>query len=192
MAKSSQDRLALVRDYGSVAALVQNGVVFLINNPTIDTGVTGQTSYVATTPTFTLRNVGPRMLVPLYAQLYQTGTVAGATIFVNVSTLETGQFTSGTQMTPVNANQHVSQGATVLAYHTSTLPAFTTGNQRFIAGARLTQTVTAYQEYYPFEAFPTPGFCAVAPGGQLDLYTYAATTGPTWNFNIMWAELETR
>ena len=195
MARSSVDKIPvpIVRDYGDIMALVWEGKVFHINNPTIGTGVTGQTSYAATLSTFTFRNVSSnRVMVPLYCLLYQTGTVGGGRITIHTSTLETGQFTSGTAVTAYNANQQSQSAATVLAYHTATLPTFTTGHQRLVNTLDVFQTVTAANSGNPIDAFAssTPGFVSVRPGGQLDVYTLATITGPTWFFNIAWAELE--
>ena len=192
MARSSSDKVPvpLLRDLGDIMGATWEGKVFHVNNPTIGTGVTGQTSYAATLSTLTFRNVSQnKVMVPLYCKLYQTGSVAGGIITAHVSTLETGQFTSATALTAYNANQQVLTAPTVLAYHTATLPTFTTGNQRLVHSMTTFQTVTALNSD-PMEVFPTPGFCAVRPGGQLDVYTWATITGPTWNFNASWAELE--
>lgn len=191
MAKSSLDKIPvpLVRNFDELMSEAWEGKVFHVNNPTIGTGVTGQTSYAATLSTFTFRNTSAnKIMVPLYAKLYQTGTVAGGIITIHVSTLETGQFTSGTALTAYNNNQTKQDAPAVLAYHTATLPTFTTGNQRLVHTETVFQTVTAANNL-PI-VFPAPGFVQVRPGGQLDIYTLAATTGPTWMFNIAWAELE--
>ena len=191
MAKSSLDKLPvpLIRNYDDILSLAGEGKVFHVNNPTIGTGVTGQTSYAATLSTLTFRNTSSnKIMVPLYAKLSQTGSVAGGIITIHVSTLEVGQFTSGTALTVYNANQQVTSSPSVLAYHTATLPTFTTGNQRLVHTETIFQTVTAANRT-PV-VFPAPGFAQVRPGGQLDIYTLAATTGPTWMFNIAWAELE--
>ena len=193
MARSSVDKvpIPLVRDFGDILGANWEGKVFHVNNPTIGTGVTGQTSYAATLSTFTFRNVSAnRVMVPLYCLLYQTGSVAGGRISIHVSTLETGQFTSATALTAYNSNQQSGNGPTVLAYHTATLPAFTTGNQRLVNTLDCFQTVSATNDNNPINAFPAPGFVGVRPGGQLDIFTLAASTGPTWFFNIAWAELE--
>lgn len=191
MARSSVEKypVPLIRNYDDIMAASWEGKVFHVNNPTIGTGVTGQTSYAATLSTLTFRNLsGNKMLVPLYAKFYQTGSVAGGIITIHVSTLETGQFTSGTALTAFNANQNKQDAPAVAAFHTATLPTFTTGNQRLVQSETIFFTVTAANNN-PI-VFPAPGFCAVRPGGQLDIYTLAATTGPTWFFNVAWAELE--
>lgn len=191
MAKSSLDKIPvpLVRNFDDLLSANWEGKLFHVNNPTIGTGVTGQTSYAATLSTLTFRNVSSnKIMVPMYARLYQTGTVGGSIITIHVSTLETGQFTSGTALTVYNSNQNKQDAPAVLAYHTATLPTFTTGNQRLVQTETIFQTVTAANSL-PV-VFPSPGFVQVRPGGQLDIYTLATTTGPTWFFNVSWAELE--
>ena len=192
MAASSVDKtpVALVRNYNDVAALVLQGKAFVITNPTIDTGVVGQTSYAATLATFALRNLGSKVMVPLYCLLSQTGTVGGGRISCHTVALRDDQYTSGTAVTPVNLNSSSGDGSTVLASHTATIPTITTGNSAQVATIDIFQTVSAAGENNPTNAWPFPGFVAVRAGGSLLVYTDATITGPAWFFNIAWAELE--
>ena len=191
MARTSSDKipLPLIRNMDTIATMVEEGQVFGVSNVTIGTGITPVTGgYVATTPSFTFRNLGNKVMVPLFAKFYQTGTVADVRIAVHVSTLETGQFTSGTALTAYNRNQWSSNAATVSPFHTSTLPAFTTGNQRLRYTASIFQTVTAANA--DIDLFPEPGFTMVRPSGQLDIWTIGSTSAPTWFFSMEWAELD--
>ena len=192
MARQSSDKIPLpiLRNMDSINTLVEEGKVFGVTNVTIGTGIAGQTgtTYTSISPTFSFRNVGSKVMVPLLCKLYQTGTVADIRVNVHVATLETGQFTSGTALTAYNRNQWSSNAATVLPYHTATLPQDSTGNRKLRHTAALFQTVTAANA--DVDGFPDPGFTMVRPGGQLDIYTLGSTSAPTWFFDIQWAELE--
>ena len=192
MAASSIEKtpIALVRNYNDVLGLSLQGNVFGVTNPTVDTGVTGQTSYAATLATLSLRNLGSKIMVPLYCLMSQTGTVAGGRISVHSQTLDTDQFTSGTEITVRNRNGYKGAAPTVRAYHTATLPTFTTGNATAVATLDVFQTVSAVSTSDPVDVWPFPGFVAVKPNGALHVYTDATITGPTWFFNIAWAEIE--
>lgn len=192
MAKSSVDKtpLPLIRNYGDIASLVFEGKVYHVTNPTVGTAVVGQTSYAATLATFTFRNLGARLMVPLYADLVQSGTVAGGRIIFNVQVLETDQFTSATALTVKNSNWRYGDASGVLAYHTATIPTLTTGNARLVYSGEVFQTLTAANADNTLNVFKYPGFVAVRPNGALNVYTNAGTTGPGWSFNIAWAELD--
>lgn len=193
MARGSSDKnpLPLVRNFDTINTMVEEGKVFGITNPTVGTAVLGPTgAYSAFVPTWSFRNLGNKVMVPLFAKATQTGLVADIRILVHVSTLETGQFTSATtNNTSFNRNQWSSNVATVQAYVTSiVLPAFTTGNQRLRYSNTMFQTVSAANA--DVDLFPEPGFTMVRPGGQLDIYTVGSTTAPSWFYNIEWAELD--
>jgi hypothetical protein len=192
MARSSKDNpsVALVRDFSNPISLTWEGKVFGISNPTVGTEIVGQTSFANTLATFSLRNLGSKAMVPLYALLGQAGPVAGGVIVVSVQTLDTDQFTSGTQVTVRNRNQRNSDGSSVLAFHTATLPTFTTGNANQVFAREVFQTVSAANADNTINAFGYPGICVVRPTGAIHIYTDAAITGPSWSFSITWAELE--
>jgi len=192
MAKSSLDKMPvpLVRDYGDLMTLVFEGKVYHVTNPTVGTPVVGQTSYAATLATITLRNLGDRLMIPLYAKFVQSGTVAGGRIIYNVQVLESDQFTSGTALTVKNSNWRFGDTPGVLAYHTATIPTLTTGNARLVTSGEIFQTVSAANADNTLDAFAPMGSVAVRPKGGLNIYTNAATTGPGWSFNIAWAEID--
>ena len=194
MGRASSDKIPvpLIRNLNNIPALTWEGKVFGVSNVTIDTSIPGQiNTYAATTPTFTFRNLGSKVMVPLIAKLSQVGVKADASLITcYVTTLETGQFTSGTALNVFNRNQNSGTQATVAAFHTSTLPAFTTGNQRVRYITTDFANVTTLNK--TTQVFPYPGFTMVRPGGQLDIFTNSAATSsaPNWHFDIQWAELE--
>ena len=194
MARASSDKqpVPITRNLNDITTLTWEGKVFGVANITIGTSIPGEVNtYVATTPTFTFRNLGGKVMIPLIAKLSQVGVVADASLITcYVTTLETGQFTSGTALNVYNRNQNSSNQSTVAAFHTGTLPAFTTGNQkvRYIT----TDFATVSTLSKTTNVFPYPGFTMVRPGEQLDIFTNGAgsTSAPNWHFDIQWAELE--
>ena len=192
MARTSKDNpsVALVRDFSTPMSMVWEGKVFGVSNPTVGTEVVGQTSYAATLATFSFRNLGSKAMVPLYAMLGEADAVAGGAIVLSVQTLDTDQFTSGTEITVRNRNQRNADGASVRAYHTATLPTFTTGNATQVFAREIFQTVSAANADNTINAWGYPGICVVRPSGAIHIYTNAAITGPSWSFAITWAELE--
>ena len=192
MAQMSKDKapLPILRNFGSIPSLVEEGKVFHVSNPTVGTEIVGQTSYVATATTFSFRNLGSKLMVPLWCHLVQADAVAGGRIIVHTQALETDQFTSGTALTAVNSNWRNRDANGVIAFHTATLPSFTTGNARLVHTGEYFQTVTAANGDNRINAFTRPGFVGVRPGGGLHVYTWAGTTGPSWSFDIAWAEVE--
>lgn len=193
MAQMSKDKspLPILRDYGSVASLVEEGKGFHIVNETVGTELVGQTSYVATLATFSFRNLGSKLMVPLWARLHQADAVAGGRIIAHTQVLETDQApTTITAATVRNLNWFTKDASGVLAGTTVTLPTFTTGNARLVWTGEFFQTVTAANDDQVINAFPYPGFVGVRPGGAIHIYTWAGTTGPSWSYDIAWAEVE--
>ena len=192
MARQSNDKspLPVLREYNAISALVEEGKVFHVSNVAVGTEIVGQTSYVATATTFSLRNLGAKLMVPLWARLVQADAVAGGRIIVHTQVLETDQFTSGTALPIMNSNWRNRDASGALAFHTATLPTFTTGNARLVQTGEYFQTVSAANNDNIINAFTAPGFVGVRPNGALHIYTWAGTTGPSWSFDIGWAEVE--
>ena len=193
MAQSTtQDKnpLPLVRDYSLAHSMIWEGKAFHVANPTMLTGVTGQTSHALTLATVYLGNRGSKKMVPLWARFSQSGTVAGGRIQYGIKQADTDQYTSGTALTVEALNRQFRGGSQVIAAHTATIPAFTAGNALNVAAGELFMTVLVNNAADPIDMLPFPGCCVVNPGGALYIYTNAATTGPTWQFDVAWAELE--
>ena len=193
MAQMSRDTspLPILRDSGDIASLVEEGKCFHIVNETVGTELVGQTAYVATAATFSLRNLGSKLMIPLWARLHQADAVAGGRIIVHAQVLEADQApTTITAATVRNLNWWKKDASDVLAGTTVTLPTFTTGNARLVWTGEFFQTVSAANNDQIINVFPRPGFVAVRPLGALHIYTWAGTTGPSWSYDIAWAELE--
>ena len=195
MARLSSDKLPVpyLRDQNKIRNMVFDGKVFGVTNPTIGTGITGQTgtTYTAISSTFTFRNLGNKVMVPLIGLLTQTGVVADIRVSIHVSTQNSGNFTSGTALTAYNRNQNSGTQPTVAPFHTATNPQDLTGNRLLNHTMSIFQTVTADTPgSVPMSIFPYPGFTMVRPGGQLDIYSLGSSSAPVWFFDIQWAELD--
>ena len=192
MAKSSVDKspLPLIRDFSLAQTMIYEGKAYHVANPTMLTGVTGQTSHALTLATIYLGNRGSRQMVPLWARFSQSGTVAGGRIQWGIKIADTDQFTSGTALTVEPLNADLGGGSQAVGQHTATIPAFTAGNARNLAAGELFMTVLLNNAADPLEMLPFPGCCVINPGGAMYIYTNAAITGPTWQFDVAWAELE--
>lgn len=192
MAKSSVDKspLPLIRDFSLAQTMVYEGKAYHVANPTMLTGVTGQTSHALTLATIYIGNRGSRQMIPLWARFSQSGTVAGGRIQWGMKIADTDQFTSGTALTVEPLNADLGGGSQAVGYHTATIPAFTAGNARNLAAGELFMTVLLNNAADPLDMLPFPGCCVINPGGALYIYSNAATTGPTWQYDVAWAELE--
>ncbi len=193
MAKSSTDStpLPLIRDFGNIAALAWEGKVFNTENPTLATGVTGQTSLALTLATIQLRNLGSKAMVPLWLKFAQAGSVAGGRIEVVVYALDNDQFTSGTALEVNCTNRQKASPSQVSAWHTATIPALTADNAVELYSTDIFMTVLLNNADNNLDLVGgRPGCWVINPGGGLVIYTNAASTGPTWHFDLGWAELE--
>lgn len=193
MAQSStQDKspIALVRDMSLAQTLIAEGKAFHVSNPTAQTAVVGQTSHALTLATIYLGNRGAKAMVPLWARFSQVGTVAGARIFTSIKYARVDQFTSGTANTVEPLNGRTGLQSQVTAAHTATIPTFTAGNAMNLGGLGIFQSVSAVVTSDVHELLPFPGCIVVNPGGALYIYTNAGTTGPGWEYDVAWAEIE--
>jgi hypothetical protein len=162
---------------------------YVISHQTPTTTVTGQTSWVATTPTFMLyktsSNTTTRTIISLIS-LEQTGTAAVGAISLIGCIDPTNRYSSGgTAVVPkLTSLQQVDSGTT---------PDFTFRyNPTASAASGTADLVPRYFNCGTFPAvtgttLPTidcqDEFVIKGPGTFM-LYTQAATTGPTWNFTF--------
>ncbi len=192
MAKSSSDKtpLPLIRDFGNIAALVWEGQVFNTCNPVLGTGITGQTSLALTLSTVQLRNLGSKAMVPLWARFVQVGSIANARIHVVSYAYDNDQYTSGTALEINCTNRQKASASQVQGAHTATIPALTVGNAVEMSSGEIFKSVTTVNTGDFHELLEAPGAFVINPGGAWSIYTWCGTTGPTWLFNIGWAEIE--
>ena len=171
--------------------LASQGRIFTASDADQNDTVTGQTSFVATTPTFLLDIPSGTTVVPLLVSLGQTGTVAGDAISVIIE-LD-------------NADRYASAGTSETVFNNKTGGGVVTNAATLYSGATAesgygirTFGITVAQDVAPAEGISnevlwtptsTPEFL-VGPAAFL-VYTYATTTGPTWFWTIKWAEIPT-
>lgn len=185
-----RDGVPFSADY--LLALLLEGRVFCASDADENDTVTGQTSFAATTPTFLLDVPDGTVALPLWIHLAQTGTVAGGDIGVRVSYDRVNRYASGGASEaimnmatdkPISDNCDLYSGATAEAatearlLYAAEVPA--------VAG---TGTQDQDQDIHlrAFKDFIPP---ILVGDAALLIFTYAATTGPTWAWSIGWAEL---
>ena len=152
--------------------------------------VTGQTSFANTTPTFLLQNPGNSgvVVIPLFFVLNQTGSVAGGDVDI-ITELDFDRNTaaSGTSETVKNARFGYARankallwsGATAAAGYGVRVDGITTGPDISPAEGALQQYIWT----------PTSVMDLMDPGTCLKVFTFAASTGPTWYWSFAWAEV---
>ena len=173
-----------------VFQMVSEGRAFCAANPTVGTAVAaGGLSFSATAPAFSVDVPAGTVLIPLAISLAQAGTVAGGPITVAMVIDQAIRYSSsGAAITskPMRSDAPVAQNCTW--YSNATVAAAVTPitfwsaliNQSVTTTANSTQSVylTRYNSALPVLVGPA----------SLIIYTYAATTQPSWLFNFTWAE----
>lgn len=167
--------------------LGNSGRVFIASDAAQGDMVTGQTSFAATTPTFLLKVPAGKVVVPLFVNLAQSGTVAGGAVDVLIEIDKIERYsTSGTlekSFNPRRSNNasksKLYSGATALA-----------GYGIRVWGATIGQDVSAAEGAVqgPYWKPEIPYF--IEGPGALLVYTYAGVTGPTWLWSIGYAEFD--
>lgn len=184
-----------------LSALAVEGRVFYSSDADQNDLVTGQTSFAATTPTFLLANPSGsgRYMIPLQVILSQTGSVAGGAVDVIVEIDDTNRWSSGgTQEAVLCARTDNPLGATAvdgtgankcILYSGATASA---GYGIRLAGTTIGPDVSpAEGAIQQFIWTPQVGADILAPNSSLLVYTYAASTGPTWFWTVKWCEVPT-
>lgn len=167
------------------------GAVQTIATSLAAAGVTGSTSYSATTPTFLLsQSAAANRLVVNSIALVQLGTVAGGDISVVVAIDTRNRYSAGgTIITPQNvyADSGVltgSRAATAVLRSSPTATAEDAATVRFIETHLMSPSVPSRL------TFDFGDGLVIGATGSLLIYTWAATTGPTWRPIIEWSEPE--
>lgn len=179
---------------------VHNGKVFLASNAAKQTALaSGGTSYSDTAPAFLLDVPAGTTLIPLHIRLRQGGTVAGGVITVLVTADVIVRYSSGgTAITPRNMKiSTASQPSSACSLYGSTtsLVAAAVNTHITLAGAILTHDVATAPnspqnnfDYSPI-ANGEPAPHLVGPASLL-IYTFGATTQPSWFFAFKWIEVD--
>lgn len=142
------------------------------------TTYTGQISFVATTPTFLIRMAEAtraNRVMPLKMRLSQSGTVAGGNISVAILIDSTDRLSGSTGTVIPQANPCMAAGDTSV---------FTVrANPTATAASSAIRTLDSFEIVastgdvieYDFDAE-----AQIEGTGSILIYTWAATTGPTW------------
>ena len=181
--------------------LASRGKVFYAADSTAIETVTGQTSVATTTPTFLLQVPSGTTAIPLGCNLFQTGSVAGGLITVIMELDNADRYASGgTAETIFPARTLGPSGATTAPTSSCVLYSGATATDaygvridaaKFIAEVTPTIGETVSGQTGAYIWTPSGGYSfLVGPAAWL-VYTAAGTTGPTWLWNVKWAEVET-
>lgn len=173
--------------------LLRRGLVYVAGDADENDTITGATSYAATTPTLLMDVPAGKTAMPLWVHLDQAGTVAGGIITVTLSFDRVLRYSSGgtsESITHMRTSRDVGPGG-ILVYSTagSAITAAAATDARVLTSMTLDQDVTdpnltesphlmAFRDFFP------PYL--VGPASFL-VFTYAATTGPTWVWSLGFA-----
>ena len=168
-------------DYAFASSL--EGRRYSVTHQTPSTDVTGQTSFVATTPTFLFyQSAVDTALVLSSMQLSQSGTVAGADIFISLAIDTTSRYSSGgTAIVPQLMYTDETTAANVTFRFNPTVSAAG-------AGTRYLQTWAANADTGIITSINFADAVIVGTTGSILIYTWAGTTAPSWKFIFEFVE----
>lgn len=172
------------------------GHVFYASDADQNDAVTGQTSFANTTPTFLLNVPSGTTAIPLLARMGQTGTVAGGNIDVLMEFDDAARYSSGGTAETILCARTDAPLTNNTNFTNATLYSGATASAGYgvrVFGREFAQDVDpASTEFVPEVVWtPIAGLdFLVGPASWL-IYTYAATTGPTWYWTIKWAAFPT-
>jgi len=148
------------------------------------TAVTGQTSFVATTPTIMLyQSASAKRLILDRLTLSQSGTVAGGNITLRIARDTTSRYASGgTTITPTDPNGDGTAAASAATLKTNPTASADGSTDHEIIEIEI-EAVTGRPVDYDFG-----GCVMIGATGSLMIYTFAATTGPSWKWDLRWIE----
>ena len=168
-------------DFGFASAF--EGRRYSVTHQTPSTDVTGQTSFVATTPTFLFyQSAADTAFVLNSMQLSQSGTVAGDDVFISLAIDSTSRFSSGgTAVTPQGMYSGESTSANVTFCYNPTASAAG-------SGTRYLGTWAANADTGVITSIDFHDAVIIGATGSILVYTWAATTGPSWKFLFEFVE----
>lgn len=172
-------------------ALAREGRIYVASDGDENDTVTGQTSYAATSPTFLLSVPDDVVAIPLFVRLVQAGTVAGDNISVAISADNTDLFSSGGTSENIDSTRTDAPRTPSSTLRSGATASAATSNRIILDHVVLAEDVDpASADAQKFDYLWTPSVPVYVVGaGSFLVYTYAATTGPTWRWAIGWAEI---
>ena len=166
--------------------LAQEGRLFIASDADQNDAVTGQTSFANTTPTFLLQVPDKTVALPLFINLSQTGPVANAAfdVIIEIDNVERYS-TGGTSEKVYNPRGSASRGnKCTLRSGATALAGYGIRAWGATIAADISPAEGAVQG--PFWKPEIPYFLE-GPAALL-IYSYVATTAPTFLWSIGWAE----
>lgn len=189
----SQDAMGNLLNTPLAYDMARRGRVYQISNAARQTALaTGGLSFSDTAPAFIVDFPSGTTGVPLEVTLNQGGTVAGGAITVILTYDNKLRFSSGgTAITPRSLRTDTPVAAAATAYGTSPTAA-AVGLEMTLDAQLIAQDVTPavdvnFPGVYKWRSDPHTLVHLVGPA-SLVIYTFAATTQPSWFFRVVWAE----
>lgn len=187
--RGTRDGAAFTADY--LHALGQEGRLFFASDADQNDTVTGQTSFVNTTPTFLLNVPSGTTALPLYMGLVQAGTVAGGAVDILMEIDNANRYSSGGTAETVlssRTDQPVTNACTLYSGATASA-GYGVGILHILAIPQdVAPAITEIYQWHQFFWAPPLPIYLVGPAAWC-VYTYAGTTGPTWNWSFGWGEI---
>ena len=187
-------RTTLLRGGDLASQLAIEGLAFRASDADQNDLVTGQTSFVATTPTFLLDIPEGTTVIPLGINLNQTGTVAGGAIDIIVEFDNADRYASGGTAETILSSRTTGPSGTT---NTSLCTLYSNPTAEAGYGIRV-DAVTVGMDVSSAEGVvneyiwtPSGGYDFLVGPASLLVYTYAGTTGPTWFWTIKYGEILT-
>jgi hypothetical protein len=167
--------------------LALDGRLFVAGDADQNDLVTAVTSFANTTPTFLLQVPLGTVALPLFVNLMQSGTVAGGDIDLLFEIDKVERYSTGGTSEKVY-NSSTADGSNCLLWSNPTAVA---GFGMTVARYDLAPDVSP-AEGAPNGIFwkPEMPYLLRGPAAFL-IYSYAASTAPSWFWNIGWAEFQT-
>lgn len=177
--------MGVVQEFDTEYWAARLGRAFFATHQTPGTVVTGQTSFVDTTPTFLMRQAASsRRIVPRSIALTLAGTAPGGTVTIVVAIDTTDRLSAGgTAVTPQNANEDSATASVLTAFLTNPTATAAGAGTRYLIATAIAVTVPTLIQ------IDLKDGALVGITGSLLVYTFAATTGPSWYFTFKWSEV---
>lgn len=172
--------------------MAKQGRIFYASDGDQDDKVTGQTSFVNTTPTFLLQNPSnsERICIPLMFSLNQAGTVAGGVVSAVAEIDNTDRYSTGGTEETVLSNRPLNPVSGGNKCKLWSNPTASSGYGVRVQGLQVGHDVEpaegAIQEIL---WTPVSGIDILDPGTSMLVYTWGSSPGPTWYWTFKWLEL---
>lgn len=178
-------------------SLAREGRIFVSSDADENDVIVGATSFAATTPTLLLEVPNGTVALPLWVMLQQAGTVAGGNISVAVSFDIISRYTSGGTAETIRSTRSdhpVTPLCTLYSTGGSAIVAPAASRAQSLYHQTIMQDVALVATDIPLPfadegVWRPPAPIYLTGPASLLVFTYAATTGPSWLWSIGWAEI---